>query len=77
MKERVLRLKKGMWFFLGVLLVFVSVQATEYTFGHFDAGTIAIVLLAATAFLFVVAFLFAKYRDKKHTKEPAINTATD
>ena len=68
---------KGIWFFLEVLFVFISIQVIEYSFGHFDAGTIAIISLVTTACLFIVALLIPKYRDKKQSKRSAVGTVAD
>ncbi len=57
---------KGFWFAMEVILIFISVEAIAYAFGHFDAGTIAMVLLGVAALLFLAALFNARRKDKKH-----------
>jgi len=57
---------KGFWFAMEVILIFISVEAIAYAVGHFDAGTIALVLLGVAALLFLAAIFNARRKDKKH-----------
>lgn len=57
---------KGFWFTAEVILIFISVEAVAYAAGHFDAGTIALVLLCVIALLFLVALYNSRRKDKKH-----------
>lgn len=57
---------KGIWFAMEVLVIFISFEAIAYAFGHFGAGTIALVMLGVAALLFIAAFFNARRRDKKH-----------
>ena len=49
-----------------VILIFISVEAIAYAVGHFDAGTIALVLLGVVALLFLAALYNSIRKDKKH-----------
>ena len=57
---------KGFWFAMEVILIFISVEAIAYAVGHFDAGTIALVLLGVVALLFLAALYSSIRKDKKH-----------
>ena len=57
---------KGFWFTAEVILFFISVEAVAYAVGHFDAGTIALVLLCVIALLFLAALYNSRRKDKKH-----------
>ncbi|MGB5892763.1 MAG: hypothetical protein WBG58_01200 [Ignavibacteriaceae bacterium] len=57
---------KGFWFAMEVTLVFISVEAIAYAVGHFDAGTIALVLLGVVSLLFLAALYNSRRKDKKH-----------
>ena len=57
---------KGFWFATEVLLIFISVETIAYAVGHFDAGTIALVLLCVIALLFLAALYNFRRKDKKH-----------
>ena len=57
---------KGFWFAMEVILIFISVEAIAYAVGHFDAGTIAMVLLGVVALLFLTALFNSRRKDKKH-----------
>ena len=48
-----------------VILIFISVEAIAYAVGHFDAGTIALVLLGVVALLFLAALFTSRRKDKK------------
>jgi membrane protein implicated in regulation of membrane protease activity len=63
---------KGIWFAVEVLIIFISIEAIAYAFGHFDAGTIALVMLGVAALLFIAAFFNARRRDKKHNNGFAV-----
>ncbi|RKY94649.1 MAG: hypothetical protein DRQ13_07990 [Ignavibacteriae bacterium] len=54
------------------MLIFISVEAIAYAIGHFDAGTIALVLLGVAALLILAAIFNARRKDKKHKKGFAI-----
>jgi len=56
---------KGFWFVMEVILIFISVEAIAYAVGHFDAGTIALVLLGVIALLFLAALFNSRKKDKK------------
>jgi LPXTG-motif cell wall-anchored protein len=49
-----------------VTLVFISVEAIAYAAGHFDAGTIALVLLGVVSLLLLAALYNLRRKDKKH-----------
>jgi LPXTG-motif cell wall-anchored protein len=57
---------KGFWFATEVMLIFISVEAIAYAVGHFDAGTIALVLLGVVALLFLAALYNSRRKNKKH-----------
>jgi len=57
---------KGFWFVMEVILIFMSVESIAYAVGHFNAGTIALVLLGVAALLFLAAIFNARRKDKKH-----------
>jgi LPXTG-motif cell wall-anchored protein len=59
---------KGFWFATEIILIFISVEAIAYAVGHFDAGTIALVLLGVVALLFLAAFFNSRRKDKKHKR---------
>lgn len=63
---------KEVWFAMEVILIFISIEAIAYTFGHFDAGTIALVLLIVAFLLFIAALINARKKDKKHKNHFAI-----
>ena len=63
---------KGFWFAMEVILIFISVEAIAYAVGHFDAGTIGLVLLGVAALLFLAAIFNARRKDKKHNNGFAI-----
>ncbi len=63
---------KEVWFAMEVILIFVLIEAIAYAFGHFDAGTIALVLLSIAVLLFIAAFLNARIKDKKHKNHFAV-----
>ena len=63
---------KEFWFAMEVILIFISVEAIAYAVGHFDAGTIALVLLGVAALLFLAALFNAIRKDKKHKNGFAI-----
>ena len=63
---------KGFWFTAEVILIFISVEAVAYAVGHFDAGTIALVLLCVIAFLFLAALYNSRRKDKKHNNGFAV-----
>ncbi len=66
MKSKYFLSAKGFWFAMEVILIFISVEAIAYAVGHFDAGTIALVLLGVAALLFLAALFNARRKDKKH-----------
>jgi hypothetical protein len=72
MKSFIPLLKKNILFATEVLLVFALVQIVAYAFGHFNAITIALVLLVGASFLFITAFLIAQARDKKQKNRFAL-----
>ena len=57
---------KGLWFATEVILIFICVEAIAYAVGHFDAGTIALVLLGVIALLLLAALFNSRGKDKKH-----------
>jgi len=57
---------KGLWFATEVILIFICVEAIAYAVGHFDAGTIALVLLGVIALLLLAALFNSRRKDKKH-----------
>ena len=63
---------RGFWFAMEVILIFISIEAIAYAFGHFDAGTIALVLLIVAFLLFIAALINARKKDKKHKNNFAI-----
>jgi len=66
MKSKSYFTAKGFWFVMEVILIFISVEAIAYAVGHFDAGTIALVLLGVVALLFLAALFNSRRKDKKH-----------
>jgi len=56
----------GFWFVTEVTLIFISVEAIAYAVGHFNAGTIALVLLGVAALLFLAALFNSRRKNKKH-----------
>jgi hypothetical protein len=65
MKSKSYFTAKGIWFVMEVILIFISVEAIAYAVGHFDAGTIALVLLGVIALLFLAALFSSIRKDKK------------
>lgn len=65
MKSKSYFTAKGFWFVMEVILIFISVEAIAYAVGHFDAGTIALVLLGVIALLFLAALFSSRRKDKK------------
>jgi len=65
MKSKIYFTAKGFWFVMEVILIFISVEAIAYAAGHFDAGTIALVLLGVIALLFLAALFSSRRKDKK------------
>jgi membrane protein implicated in regulation of membrane protease activity len=65
MKSKTYFTAKGFWFVMEVILIFISVEAIAYAVGHFDAGTIALVLLGVIALLFLAALFSSRRKDKK------------
>ena len=65
MKAKGYLIAKGFWFVMEVILIFISVEAIAYAVGHFDAGTIALVLLGVVALLFLAALFTSIRKDKK------------
>lgn len=65
MKSKIYFTAKGFWFVMEVILIFISVEAIAYAVGHFDAGTIALVLLGVIALLFLAALFSSRRKDKK------------
>jgi len=65
MKSKSYFTAKGFWFVMEVILIFISVEAIAYAVGHFDAGTIALVLLGVVALLFLAALFTSRRKDKK------------
>ena len=63
---------KEIWFAMEVILIFVLIETIAYAFGHFDAGTIALVLLGVAVLLFIAALLNARRMDKKHKNHFAV-----
>ena len=63
---------KEVLFAIEVILIFVLIEAIAYAFAHFDAGTIALVLLSVAVLLFIAAYLNARIKDKKHKNHFAV-----
>jgi len=66
MKSKSYFTAKGFWFVMEVIFIFISVEAIAYAVGHFDAGSIALVLLGVVALLFLAALYNSRRKDKKH-----------
>jgi LPXTG-motif cell wall-anchored protein len=72
MKSKTYFTAKGFWFVMEVILIFISVEAIAYAVGHFDAGTIALVLLGVVALLFLAALFTSRRKDKKRNNGFAV-----
>jgi hypothetical protein len=62
----------GIWFAIKVILVFFAVETIAYSFGHFDVGTIAIVVLSSALILFIIAFFNVHRKDRSQKNRFAI-----
>lgn len=62
----------GIWFAIKVILVFLVVETIAYSFGHFDAGTIAMVVLGSALILFIIAFFNVRRKDRSQKNGFAI-----
>lgn len=61
-----IKITDRLFFILQIVLIFILIQGITIALGYFDAEIIALILLLISAFVFMMGFILAKIRDKKH-----------
>jgi formate-dependent nitrite reductase membrane component NrfD len=65
-----------LWFIIEVIGIFVIVQVVRYAFGNWDAPAIGLFLFGIASLLFTVAYLFARFKDKRDRNKPSSRAIT-
>jgi formate-dependent nitrite reductase membrane component NrfD len=65
-----------LWFVIEVIGIFVIVQVVRYAFGNWDAPALGLFLIGIASLLFIAAYLFARFKDKRDGDKPSSKAIT-